>query len=791
MNQLKRQYSKSEKSLILRALSHDSDRVRKRDWVYNVLGVRGLHEQLDAGFVARLATLPIEALRDYKAHYQDYKIDKNGNGFRWVWREEAEPVSYPVKIPSGNSWVHETRHFHRKYKEYSEVHDYWNTFEQTYGLKGIKPCYVESELAFRERANLFANPTPFLPALACRIEQQFSQNDSILNNLNPPKSLPEFWKRLKARYHLAVDYIPGCVSNLWETWTNKNTTVDSTADSGKPVAVGLNGEVLNLYEDDGSVGFYNVIIANSANVYNHDGYKKQKARFDNIRQSSDDLASRLEAVGVKAYIDGSDRFTKIGLLSGISQACPQAFRHILLLPSITEQDRKQLINQLSYWADNDFRKKAENLRYFVVTCENVPFFGNLRKTHTKWMRRISSTFSELSDQYGINLQLRMTDISINETEKTVNLHANVLFHASQKISNEQGGWRAVLSDARQLLQCRIHDAGKVQDSTDFRKIAGYMCKAFDLRAVENDSLKWLADELIGLRIVQRYNNFKGFSKRLRDDRLRVINHHKRGLVLMKKRRVDDSELFEAGTEDYATTEQALEAGVNGLEIINPAEPKEYDDAAERPEEENKFLGIMLPHCAFLNVSEPVLIVRNYTKTPATVIGKDAFNLIETLQSRLRSMLADKLCHLSIPALRDGNHEQVAELINSGGSDINALQVFENMGNYKLDISTTSQITPSPPLPVGVSKGGCQPPLVVQSTPPPRLRWPYHRIKSTFKPVSQLTPQTAVETCAKSRVERPERRYPAPRIQRDPVASEQAPASLWHRVELPADGSCPF
>ena len=737
-----RLYDKAEKSVITQALSRGFDKPKFRFWVRDALGLMAdidiFNIAKDAGFIARLATMPSQALRDYMRFQEDA--------------------------------------------------DYISNFEHVYGLRGIKESNVMSELMFRKDENVVDIPS-FSATYACYLEQKFSAKDGILNHQKTHITLANFWDRMRERYHLPNTNPPVAVCSLYQSWCQKNQEIQPVDSNPKTAqAIGFNGESVTLSEDDGYIGFYDVIIANSANIVKHDSFQQRKIRYDNIRRDSDELASRLEAVGVNAYIDGSEKFTKIGLLSGISQSCPQAFRHIIMLPSVTEQDRKQLINQISYWADNDFAEHAENLRYFVITCENVPFGGNLRKIHKRWMRRISSTFLELNEKFGIRIQLRTTDLTINESKRTVNLHANVLCHASKKITNREGGWRAVLNATRQLMRCRVHDAGRLETSEDCRKVAGYMCKAFDLRAVENGSLRWLADELIGLRIVQRYNDFKGFSKHMRNNRLRVVNHHKRGLVLMKKRRVDDSELFTVGSEDTIGEQQEL--AVNGFDILKSvSEHKENE--FQPPEEENKFIGIELPHCAFMNVSEPVLLVRNYTTQPSTKIGRDALSHISTLQSRLRDMLKSKLCDTHIPALRDGNHQLMIELYRSGGSDITAVQNLENLSTSNLDKYTISHITTSSSLPVGVSKGGCQPPLVEISRPPGRPRWPYHRIKSTFKPVSQLTPQTAVETCAKSRVERPERRYPAPRIQRDPVASEQAPASLWHRVELPADGSCPF
>lgn len=574
--------------------------------------------------------------------------------------------------------------------------DYIKNSEETYGLNGFdfygkyadfKGFYLLSELQFRRNEGVVDIPS--LSALqAVQIERDFSQSDSILGK-NPDISLLDFWERMSLRYGLNGANPPYPVRRFWETCGVKKRDVEQTDSASSNQVVGFNGEALDLGSDDGILGFYDVITANSANMLKHEGFLERKKRYDGIRKESDSLARELESLGIQAYVRGSEKFTKIGLLSGICAVSQPAFRHIILIPSVTEQDRKQLINQVSYWAENEFAD-SENPRYFVVTCENVPFGGKLKATHKKWMRKISLVFRGLNEKYGISVQLRTTDLSINESAKTVNLHANLLVHASRRISNAEGGWRAVLQSAQSDLRCRVHDAGAVKTAEAVRKTVGYMCKCYNVRSVKNGDLEWLAKELIGLRVVQKFNDFKGFSKKLRDERLRVVSYHNRGLALMRKRKIDDAEIFNVGDgeddEDADISVNTEKLGKNGADIL--ADIDDEDVEYDGPEEENKFLGIQLPHCAFVNVTEPVLMVRNFTKNPVTDIGRDALNLIETLKTRLRAMIADKLCNIGIPALRDGDFGQVQKLFEAGGTDISLLQ---NNSLYKLDIYTISNI----------------------------------------------------------------------------------------------------
>lgn len=346
--------------------------------------------------------------------------------------------------------------------------------------------------------------------------------------------------------------------------------------------------------------FSDVIISNSGNIIPHDKYVRQSEQFQQLRTRSEDLAYRLEYCGIPAFQQEQD-ITKIGLITGIEKQAERSFRHILLIPSVMQQDRKALIRSLNYWIENDFFRRYRNLRYAVVTCENVPFFGDLKATHSYWSRKVSDTFRDMRKLFGIKIQLRTTEITINNTDESINLHMNILYEASRYISNKQGGWGAVSSYMYQKLRCRIHD-GIVQSP---KKAISYILKPFDVSAMSNEALPWLANEMHGMRLVQKYNDFQQFSAGLRGNRERIIfKNDTKDFVRIQKRRVVDNNSLIEDDEDYEISKAQYDDK-------NPTRPRFKRTEQRRADvKDNEILGLMMPHCYSFNITEPVLLIRN-------------------------------------------------------------------------------------------------------------------------------------------------------------------------------------
>ncbi|MDG6095270.1 hypothetical protein LOC54_09165 [Acetobacter sp. AN02] len=384
------------------------------------------------------------------------------------------------------------------------------------------------------------------------------------------------------------------------------------------------------------VDFSDVVLANSGNIINHEKYIEQKQRFDALFSRSYDLANRLEYLGIPAFQQEQD-ITKIGLITGIEKQAERAFRHILLIPSVMQQDRQDLVRSLNYFIEHDFFRRSKNLRYAVITCENVPFFGDLKATHSYWSRKVSDTFRDLNKLFGIKIQLRTTEITINNTDESINLHMNILYEASRYITNKQGGWGAVSSYMYQNLRCRIHD-GIVQSP---KKAISYILKPFDVSSMSNASLPWLANEMHGMRLVQKYNDFQQFSAGLRNNRQRIIfKNDTKDFVRIQKRRVVDNNSLIENDEEYEISKTFFD-DANTERPHFKRTTNEDAEQRKRDEKQNEILGVMMPHCYAVNITEPVILVRNrdYKDASFTFFLND---LRRSLKSKISNKLNEKL-----------------------------------------------------------------------------------------------------------------------------------------------------
>lgn len=375
------------------------------------------------------------------------------------------------------------------------------------------------------------------------------------------------------------------------------------------------------------VDFSDVVLANSGNVINHEKYIEQKERFDALFSRSYDLANRLEYLGIPAFQQEQD-ITKIGLITGIEKQAERAFRHILLIPSVMQQDRKALVRSLNYWIENDFLRRSRNLRYAVITCENVPFFGDLKATHSYWSRKVSDTFRDMRKLFGIKIQLRTTEITINNQDESINLHMNILYEASRYITNKQGGWGAVSSYMYQKLRCRIHD-GIVQSP---KKAISYILKPFDVSSMSNESLPWLVNEMHGMRLIQKYNDFQQFSAGLRGNRERIIfKNDTKDFVRIQKRRVVDNNSLIEDDEDYEISKAQYDDE-------NPICPRFKRTEQRRADvKDNEILGLMMPHCYSFNITEPVLLIRNRNRNDES-FGFFLNDLRQSLKNKIENKL---------------------------------------------------------------------------------------------------------------------------------------------------------
>ncbi|WP_215765017.1 hypothetical protein, partial [Gluconobacter sp. P1D12_c] len=166
--------------------------------------------------------------------------------------------------------------------------------------------------------------------------------------------------------------------------------------------------------------------------------------------------------------------------------------------------------------------------------------------------------------------------------------------------------------------------------------------------------------------------------------------------MMKKRVINDAELFTKRDEGEATIGVPKSLDMFGPDIamalcVEPSLDGRVivGDEIKFEQMENKIVGLMLPHHAFYNVSEPCLMVQNYTQTPDTELGKKALELIEVVSKRHHQQVIEKLQKIGCDALTGRNLFALRGSWELGNRDINA--VDDSAKAYMLDTYTISHM----------------------------------------------------------------------------------------------------
>lgn len=436
------------------------------------------------------------------------------------------------------------------------------------------------------------------------------------------------------------------------------------------------------------IGFYDLLRNNTANTVSIFEHLEKVGRGVAIKKQSEALASRLEALGVPAYRKNQGNFSKVGLLTGLDETLSQQFRNLLMIPSVMVSQRGSLRNEIKFWLEN-LAENSDQMRYLVITCgENVPRFGALKDGHKKWCKKISRIFVYLKEVYGVRLYYRNTEFTKNGINGSVNMHMNLLYSAPF-IEN----WSQFLEDIHVLMGCIVKDAGRL-NSVD--EVVKYVTKPGDITSMDDEELVWFYRETMNTRLFQTYDTLKDFRSDLKENKLRVVfDASSKKLLTMRKRVVNDRELFtkhdeeEAGScrESYSDFgSDVLAALLAERNIIR--EKYASDDEPVEYEEENKIVGLMLPHSAFFNITEPCLMVRNYTTRPESDLGKEALNLIYEIGDRLRNQVSDKLEALGCRAILEKDFRGIRRVYNSGNRD-----VFSLDESLKYILDTLHDISP--------------------------------------------------------------------------------------------------
>jgi len=445
------------------------------------------------------------------------------------------------------------------------------------------------------------------------------------------------------------------------------------------------------------VGFRDLIVSNTANPVDIMQHIERVGRDIAIKEQSQRIAQRLENNGIPAYRKNPQVLIKRGLLTRLVCDIPRPFNNIMFIPAVAVAARSKLKKELKFWIENESNKR-EPLRYLVVTGgQNVMFGADLKASHKAMCRRISETFKYLNQKYGAKLFVRVTEHTINKKSLSLNLHFNILYSLPHL---KNGGFQRFLTDLHDELGCFVKDAGAIK-SVD--EIVKYVAKPSEVEELEDQDLVWLHDELKNTRLYQTYNSFKEFRSGLNKSHHRIVfDSGSRRLKLMKKRVVNDESIFdrvEKRTSEYNTKELSDEFNSDvfmsllaSRNIVSDDIP--YDVPAS--EEENKIVGLMLPHAAFFNVTEPCLLIRNYTERPVTPIGKKALELIAEMEDSLRGLVSEKLDDIGCNALKTADYHNLRKFFLTGNRDIKQLDAY--ILDTLHDISRQTERPPRPYVP---------------------------------------------------------------------------------------------
>lgn len=232
------------------------------------------------------------------------------------------------------------------------------------------------------------------------------------------------------------------------------------------------------------LSFSDLIMNNSANLMSVFAYIVREVRDKYIKKQSEELAQRLEKLGISAYRKNQGNFHKLGLLTDLDEELSLQFANILLIPSVAISKRSSLKKELSFWMENRL-EGAEYLRFLVVTGgENVPFFGDLRGHHGKMCEKISDAFQAMKEKYGAEIFFRGTEETIGSDGVSINQHFNILYRVPY-LSGKR--FSDFLKELLGLLGCQAKDSGVLKSASEVVK---YVTKPNDISSMSDEVLRW-------------------------------------------------------------------------------------------------------------------------------------------------------------------------------------------------------------------------------------------------------------------------------------------------------------
>lgn len=216
-----------------------------------------------------------------------------------------------------------------------------------------------------------------------------------------------------------------------------------------------------------------------------------QARSRQLREQSEDIARRLERIGIRARNE-RDEITVVGLVSGQTERATD-FRNCNLFPYQQSQNVHAVMNHVRYFMDvTDPRQ----LRMLVVSggwCRHDEYRRH-HKAHTRRMSKFAS--HPLLAELGISVAYYNVENTIHRHEGAamLNMHSHVLIRTSRRLGAVK--WRAFLNFARNFFpKGYVHDS-RIEKAAEVVK---YVFKPSEFGQLTDAELGELFQQIVGGR----------------------------------------------------------------------------------------------------------------------------------------------------------------------------------------------------------------------------------------------------------------------------------------------------
>lgn len=198
-------------------------------------------------------------------------------------------------------------------------------------------------------------------------------------------------------------------------------------------------------------------VNNLAAVSVHeDTWLTSRSRAAEMERQTVAIASTLREGGVEPLRKLNAKVSIVGLLSGQS-AEVKTWRKMNFLPSVAADNRRQLLRQVSYFAES-----RPYLRYLVFTNGPRCHVGELRERLRALHRTISNLAADpMLKHWGITIELRVSELTCERDDEgrwTYHPHANVVIDCSRALRDE---WTDFLSFVRAANSAWWKDCGRL------------------------------------------------------------------------------------------------------------------------------------------------------------------------------------------------------------------------------------------------------------------------------------------------------------------------------------------